>query len=319
MHWGGLWQVRCSGEFSKAVWVYGGQYVFDDSYKGAGRVVDEYPGPDATLKRCTIGGFCQGDTENAAGWGLLSWQLAHVSIEDCLIEDAEFVGLSACHASVVSVLGCTVQGCRVAALLVNEEAHMTAESCLLRDNKSALAAGKEPLLASMTLVGNVVHGRVWHDSWGGQVLEADKEEEMGDGQPLFLGTWTDRGRIPDPDATDVERYVRRVRRNTWSRAPVRLTRADAEQMGLDPPKKVVHAVIGRPGTLVEENNEYLNGQDDVDDFVGIGVCLNVTSKGEVVVVALLVGQAAQMGGIEVGDLIFSVDGAPVWLPEVCCI
>ena len=57
----------------------------------------------------------------------------------------------------------------------------------------------------------------------------------------------------------------------------------------------------------------------MDDFVGIGVCLNVTSKGEVVVVALLVGQAAQMGGIEVGDLIFSVDGAPVWLPEVCCI
>lgn len=179
-------------------------------------------------------------------------------------------------------------------------------------------AGKEPLLASMELIGNVVHGRVWHDSWGGQVLEAEKEEKLGDGLPLFLGTWTDRGRIPDPDATDVERYVRRVRRNTWSRAPVRLTRPDAEQMGLEPPKKVVSRVVGRPGHLVELHNEYLDSVEPAEDLVGIGVMLNVTDKGEVVVVGLLVGQAAQLGGVEVGDLIFSVDAAPVWFPEVFC-
>jgi hypothetical protein len=190
------------------------------------------------------------------------------------------------------------------------------QSCLLRDNRAALVAGKEPLLAYMELMGNVVHGRVWHDSWGGQILEAEKEEKLGDGQPLFLGTWTDRGRIPDPDPTDVERYVRRVRRNTWSRAPVRLTRPDAEQMGLEPSKKVVSCVVGRPGNLVELHNEYIEGVEPDEDLVGIGVLLNVTDKGEVVVVGLLAGQPAQLGGVEVGDLIFSVDAAPVWFPEV---
>jgi hypothetical protein len=69
-------QVRCTGEFSKAVWIYGGQYVFDDSYKGGGRVVDEYPGPDAILRRSTIGGYCEGGLDGAAGWGILLWQLA---------------------------------------------------------------------------------------------------------------------------------------------------------------------------------------------------------------------------------------------------
>jgi len=50
------------------------------------------------------------------------------------------------------------------------------------------------------------------------VLQRDMEEELGDGQPMFLGTWTDRGRIADADALDKQRYVRRVRRNTWSRS-----------------------------------------------------------------------------------------------------
>jgi hypothetical protein len=52
---------------------------------------------------------------------------AALSLEDCLVEDCEFIGVSACHASIVSVLGCTVQGCRVGALLVNEEARMTVQ------------------------------------------------------------------------------------------------------------------------------------------------------------------------------------------------
>jgi hypothetical protein len=223
-------QVRCTGEFSKAVWIYGGQYVFDDSYKGGGRIVDEYAGPDAVLKRSTIGGFCEGGAGGSCGWGMLTWQLAKVSVEDCLIEDAHFIGISACHASSVSVLGCTVEGCRVGAVLVNEEASMRVETCLLRDNACALVAGKEAMLASLHVVGNVIHGRVWHDSWGGQVVEGNKEEPHPDGLPLFLGTWTDRGRIGDPDPSDVERYVRRVRANTWSRLPVRLSRPDAEQV-----------------------------------------------------------------------------------------
>jgi hypothetical protein len=42
-------------------------------------------------------------------------------------QDAEFIGISACHASVVEVLGCTVQGCCVGALLVNDEARMTVQ------------------------------------------------------------------------------------------------------------------------------------------------------------------------------------------------
>ena len=117
----------------------------------------------------------------------------------------------------------------------------------------------------------------------------------------------------------------------------------ASQMGLDPPKKVVHTVVGRPGNLVLEDNQFasdasdpkkhdsesvqdgrnvqdckdLVGRGKEEDLVGIGLLLNVTSKGEVVVVALMVGHPAQMGGVEVGDLILTVDSAPVWLPEVC--
>ena len=119
--------MRCTGEFSKAVWIYGGHYVFDDSYKGGGRVVDEYPGPDAVLRRSTIGGFCDSSVDGAAGWGILLWELASLALEDCLVEDCEFIGVSACHASIASVLGCTVQGCRVGGLLVNEEARMTVQ------------------------------------------------------------------------------------------------------------------------------------------------------------------------------------------------
>ena len=112
----------------------------------------------------------------------------------------------------------------------------------------------------------------------------------------------------------------------------------ASQMGLDPPKKVVHTVVGRPGNLVLEDNQFASDASDAkkhdseslqqdckdlvgrgkeEDLVGIGLLLNVTSKGEVVVVALMVGHPAQMGGVEVGDLIMTVDSAPVWLPEVC--
>jgi hypothetical protein len=124
----------------------------------------------------------------------------------------------------------------------------------------------------------------------------------------------------------------------------------ASQMGLDPPKKVVHTIVGRPGNLVLEDNQFASDASDAkqhhseslqhdseslqharnvqnckdlverekeEDLVGIGLLLNVTSKGEVVVVALMVGHAAQMGGVEVGDLILTVDSAPVWLPEVC--
>ena len=50
------------------------------------------------------------------------------------------------------------------------------------------------------------------------MLQRDMEEELGDGQPMFLGTWNDRGRIADADLLDKQRYVRRVRRNTWSRS-----------------------------------------------------------------------------------------------------
>lgn len=278
-------------------------------------MVDSYAGADAVLKRCTIGGFSDGSVSGAASWGILTWQLATLTVEDCLIEDAELIGISACHASTVSVLGCTVQGCRVGGLLVNEEAQMTVQSCLLRDNMAALVAGTEAFLASMELVGNVVHGRVWHDGWGGHLLQADKPDEVGDGLPLFLGTWTDRGRIPDADPEDVWRYVRRVRRNTWSKLPVRLTRADMEQMGLEAPPKHVAHVVGRPGKLVEVNNEYVNAAELEEDLVGIGVALNTTSKGEVVVVGLLVGQPAHLGGVEVGDVIFAVDSVPVWLAE----
>jgi hypothetical protein len=128
-------------------------------------------------------------------------------------------------------------------------------------------------------------------------------------------------------------------------------------MGLDPPKKVVHTVVGRPGNLVLEDNQFASDASDAkkhdsqslqhdsqslqhdsqslqharnvqdckdlvgrgkeEDLVGIGLLLNVTSKGEVVVVALMLGHPAQMGGVEVGDLILTVDSAPVWLPEVC--
>lgn len=124
----------------------------------------------------------------------------------------------------------------------------------------------------------------------------------------------------------------------------------ASQMGLDPPKKVVHTVVGRPGNLILEDNQFASDASDAkkhdsqalqhdsqslqharnvqdckdlvgrgkeEDLVGIGLLLNVTSKGEVVVVALMVGHPAQMGGVEVGDLILTVDSAPVWLPEVC--
>ena len=122
-------------------------------------MVDSYAGADAVLKRCTIGGFSDGSVSGAASWGILTWQLATLTVEDCLIEDAELIGISACHASTVSVLGCTVQGCRVGGLLVNEEAQMTVQSCLLRDNMAALVAGTEAFLASMELVGNVVHNQ----------------------------------------------------------------------------------------------------------------------------------------------------------------
>ena len=43
------------------------------------------------------------------------------------------------------------------------------------------------------------------------------------------------------------------------------------------------SVVGRPGSLIEENNEYVQVEEQADeDLVGIGVCLNVTNKGEVV-------------------------------------
>eukprot|EP00961_Rhodomonas_salina_P053855 723003-Rhodomonas_salina.1 len=166
----------------------------------------------------------------------------------------------------------------------------------------------------MELYDNVVCGRVWHDEWGGEVHEANEEVKIGDDLPLFLGTWTDRGRIPDLDPDDVQRYVRRVRRNTWSRKPVRISRQDAESMGADPPKKVVSRVVGRPGFLHEENTRYEEAPE-MQPLVGIGIQLNFTDKGEVVVIGLLVGMPAQVGGVEVGDVITSVDGAPVWLPE----
>ena len=42
-------------------------------------------------------------------------------------------------------------------------------------------------------------------------------------------------------------------------------------------------MVGRPGSLIEENNEYVQGEEQADeDLVGIGVCLNVINKGEVV-------------------------------------
>ena len=76
-------------------------------------------------------------------------------------------------------------------------------------------------------------------------------------------------------------------------------------------------MVGRPGSLIEENNEYVQGEEQADeDLVGIGVCLNVTNKGEVVVVGLLAGHAAHVGGVEVGDIIFAVDHSPLWRPQV---
>ena len=73
-------------------------------------MVDHESGADAVLKRCTIGGFCHGGRGGdihggSAGWGILCWQLAQALVEDCLIEDAQFVGVSACHASCVEVRG----------------------------------------------------------------------------------------------------------------------------------------------------------------------------------------------------------------------
>ena len=73
-------------------------------------MVDHESGADAVLKRCTIGGFCHGgrggDIDGgSAGWGILCWQLAQALVEDCLIEDAQFIGVSACHASSVDVQG----------------------------------------------------------------------------------------------------------------------------------------------------------------------------------------------------------------------
>eukprot|EP00960_Hanusia_phi_P072965 767912-Hanusia_phi.AAC.6 len=314
---GGAWlveecEIRCTGDFSKAVWCCGGRYVFDDSYRGGGKIVDHFPGPEAHMRRCTLGGLT--DSSSLSGWGVMCWQLSQVCIEDCLIENTEYIGISACHASVVEVSGCTIQGCKIGGLMVDEEAKMTVQACLIKDNKSAFVAGNEAHLAVMEIYDSVIHGRPWHDAWGGEIIEADREVDYGDGLPMFLGTWTDRGRIPDPDPTDVERYVRRVRKNTWSMQPVRISRADAEQMGLDPPKKTITRIVGRPGKLEETANQYEGGPELVS-LVGIGLRLNVTHRGEVVVMGLLVGMPAQVGGVEVGDVVTSVDGFPVWLPE----
>ena len=67
-----------------------------------------------------------------------------------------------------------------------------------------------------------------------------------------------------------------------------MTTAQSQEItGWSPHSRVVLAqeqsVVGRPGSLIEANNEYVQGEEQADeDLVGIGVCLNVINKGEVV-------------------------------------
>jgi hypothetical protein len=106
-----------------------------------------------------------------------------------------------------------VDGCGVGAVMVNDEAFFDIRGCTLRASPSgsALVAGNGANGASMSISHTRVYGRPWHAEWGGVMAEADEVDgqQEGDGLPLFLGTWTDRGRIKDPDPDDVVRYIRR--------------------------------------------------------------------------------------------------------------
>ncbi len=101
------------------------------------------------------------------------------------------------------------------AVMINDEAFVDIRGCTLRagGGGSALVAGNAAHGASMSMLHSRVHGRPWHAEWGGVMAEADEADaqQEGDGLPLFLGTWTDRGRIKDPDPDDVVRYIRRYR------------------------------------------------------------------------------------------------------------
>lgn len=99
------------------------------------------------------------------------------------------------------------------AVMINDEAFFDIRGCTLRAGPagSALVAGNCAHGASMSVSHSRVYGRPWHAEWGGVMAEADEVDgqQEGDGLPLFLGTWTDRGRIKDPDPDDVVRYIRR--------------------------------------------------------------------------------------------------------------
>lgn len=59
------------------------QYIFDDSFKGGGKMVEKHEGSDAVLRRCTVGGVNDGTVGGRAGWGAMIWQLSALLAEDC--------------------------------------------------------------------------------------------------------------------------------------------------------------------------------------------------------------------------------------------
>ncbi len=46
-------------------------------------MVEKHDGADAVLRRCTVGGVCDGGVGGRAGWGAMVWQLSALSAEDC--------------------------------------------------------------------------------------------------------------------------------------------------------------------------------------------------------------------------------------------
>ena len=129
-----------------------------------------------------------------------------------------------------------VEGCGVGAVMLSDEASVDVRGCTLRAaaGGAALVAGNGAHGASLCMSHSRVHGRPWHAEWGGMMAEADEVDgqQEGDGLPLFLGTWTDRGRVKDPDPDDVVRYIRRrPRRGRAPRVRVASVRASVRAFG----------------------------------------------------------------------------------------